>query len=85
MNNNLIDAWPLLLGWPAIVIAIVLAAVSIHTFRPWYAIIAAIAITPISFYLSGSPRFGWLGVSVPVALVGLAAWLGTSRRRTRNR
>ena len=74
-TNELLSAWPLLLGWPAIFVAVVLAAASAYKKKPALAIIGAILILPISFYFVGSPGIGWPGALPITLLVILAIWL----------
>ncbi len=69
--SNLLEAWPaILFGWPAILIALGLAVSGIVRNKPRRPLIAIILVLPVSLYLAGSPRFGWLGISVPLLLSG---------------
>ncbi len=69
--RNILDNWPaILLGWPAILVALGLAVSGIVHSKPRRPLIAIILVLPISLYLAGSPRFGWLGISIPLLLSG---------------
>ena len=64
------DAWPALLGWPAIVLALALSAIGIMRRQSVWLFVGAGLLLPISIYLAGSPRFGWLSLAVPLLVVG---------------
>lgn len=71
MMRNLLGMWPaILFGWPAILAAFALSASGIVRGKPWWVLVAAIAVLPISLYLAGTPRFGWFGLSIPLLLAG---------------
>ncbi len=71
MVRNILEMWPaILFGWPAILAALGLAVTGILHSKPGRPLVGAILVLPISLYLAGSPRFGWLGVSVPLLLSG---------------
>lgn len=74
MLRNLLEMWPaILFGWPAILAALALSATGIvHSKRAW-PLIGAILILPVSFYLAGSPKFGWLAIALPLLLSGSSA------------
>jgi hypothetical protein len=68
----MLELWiPLLLGWPAIIIALLLSLFGIIRRKPRVLIASAILVLPISFYLLGSPRIGWLGLLIPFLFVGV--------------
>lgn len=68
---NLLDAWPaILFGWPAIVVALALSVTGIVRRKPLLLLFAIILVGPISLYVTGSPRYWWLGLSVPLLLAG---------------
>lgn len=65
--------WPaIIFGWPAIIGAIALSVVGIVRRKPKLLVIAAFVSLPFSFYLAGSPVFGWLGLIMPWSLAGTA-------------
>jgi hypothetical protein len=68
-----------LIGWPAIVAAMLLSAAGIRYLRWRWPIIAAIAITPVSLYLAGTPRFAGIALLAPGLLLGVALALRASR------
>jgi hypothetical protein len=68
---KLLDMWPaIVFGWPAIVLSIALSVMAIVRGRPRWLVVAAIVALPFSLYLAGSPLFGWLGLTIPLLLVG---------------
>jgi hypothetical protein len=74
--------WPaILFGWPAIVAALTLAASGIVRGKPWWVLAAAIPVLPISFYLAGTPRFGWCGLGIPLLLAGASIAVYFKHRR----
>jgi len=70
MNNW----WLVLLGWPVLVVALALSGFGTFHKRPWYLYIAAILILPVSLYLAATPRFAFVALLAPLAvlLAGLA-------------
>ncbi len=66
--------WVFLLGWPAVLAALALSGFSMFHKRPWNLYTAAILILPISLYLAGTPRFAFVALLAPLALLlaGLA-------------
>ena len=64
------DWWPaVLLGWPAIIVAVGLAAAGIYRNKPLWLVAAAILAAPVSFYIAGSPRYGWLAALMSPMLI----------------
>ena len=71
--TNYVNWWPaIVFGWPPILLAIVLAVLSITKRRPALLATSAVIATPFSLYLSATPRVGWLGLMIPVLLIGAA-------------
>lgn len=69
--RNLLEAWPaILFGWPAILTALALSVTGIVRTKPVLPLVALILVGPISLYITGSPRFWWLGISIPLLLSG---------------
>ena len=68
---NILQLWPaILFGWPAILAAFALSVAGVMRRRYKWLAIATILAVPFSFYLAGTPRFGWLGLTIPVLLGG---------------
>lgn len=65
MTGNL-EAWPLLLGWPAVLLSVLLAGLGILRRSVPLLVTAAVLIVPFSLYLAAFPRLGLLGLT-PVA------------------
>ena len=68
-----------LLGWPAIIAAVLLGAAGIRYSRGSWLVIAAILVTPVSLYLAGTPRFAGLALLAPGLLAGAALAVRGSR------
>ncbi len=72
--TNYLNWWPVLLGWPALLVALVLSGFGVFRKRPRYLFAAAILILPISLYLAATPRFAFAALLAPLVLLlaGLA-------------
>ncbi len=68
--GNMLALWPILLGWPAILVSLALSVTGIVRRRPAWLVFAAIIVVPASLYLLGTPRFRWIGPALPVPLFG---------------
>lgn len=69
----MMNFWPaILFGWPAIITAIALSIAGVIRKKPAWFVVAVVLVIPFSFYLTGSPRFGWMGLTIPLLLVGAA-------------
>jgi hypothetical protein len=66
----MLSLWPILLGWPAILVSIALSVAGIVRNRPAWLVVAAIIVVPISLYLFGTPRISWIALAFPVLLFG---------------
>jgi len=66
----MLSLWPILLGWPAILISIGLSVIGIVRSRSAWLIVAAIISVPFSLYLFATPRFRWIALVFPVLLFG---------------
>ena len=66
--------WLVLLGWPALLVALALSGFGTFHKRPWYLYTAAILILPVSLYLAATPRFAFIALLAPLwlLLAGLA-------------
>ena len=64
--------WPaIVFGWPAIIGAIGLSIAGILRNKPLWLVAAAIITAPYSFYLAGSPTYGWVALLLsPMLIVG---------------
>ena len=63
--------WPaIVFGWPAIAVAVGLAVTGVVRSKPRWLLVTAVLLLPMSLYLAGSPRFGWLGLGIPIFLSG---------------
>ena len=60
--------WPLLLGWPAFLVAILLSLAGIIRRKPIYLAVATLFATPMGLYLAVTPRFAWIGLIFPISL-----------------
>jgi hypothetical protein len=66
-----VNWWPaVVFGWPSILTAIALSVLGIARRSPGTLGASAVLATPFSLYLGGSPRIGWLGLMMPVLLLG---------------
>ncbi len=82
MEMNMLEMWPaILFGWPAIMVALGLSVMGIVRRRARWLVVAAVVTLPFSLYLSGSPAFGWLGLSIPLLLP--AASIATYHHHTK--
>ena len=77
----MLNYWPVLLGWPAIVLGLILAITGIARDRSMLLIVAAILITPITLYIAAAPRFGSALLFLPLLLVGAAISVWRSSRK----
>ena len=66
----MLSLWPILLGWPAILVSIGLSVIGIVRSRSAWLIVAAIISVPFSLYLFATPRFRWIALVFPVLLFG---------------
>ena len=66
--------WVFLLGWPVLLVALALSGFGTFRNRPWNLYTAAILILPVSLYLAATPRFAFVALLAPLALLlaGLA-------------
>ncbi len=63
--------WPVVFGWPAVVVSIGLAATGIGLRKPVLPVVSAVLVAPLSLYLSGA--VSWFALSGPVILLSLFA------------
>ncbi len=63
--------WPVLFGWPAVVVSMGLAAAGIGLRRPVLLVVSAVLVAPLSLYLSGAAS--WFALTGPVILLSLVA------------
>jgi hypothetical protein len=63
--------WPMIVfGWPAVIVTLLLSVAGIARKKPSLLVIATIVVIPFSYYLMGSPRFGLVGLAIPLLLLG---------------
>lgn len=62
------EMWPILFGWPAILVATALPFIGIARNKPAWLVAGAVIIFPISLYLAAMPRFRWFALVFPVLL-----------------
>lgn len=67
-------------GWPFVIVSIVAFAVALFQRSQRLMLLGAIFASPFCLYLSGSPRFGWLGATA-LLMNFLAVW-AQARSRT---
>ncbi len=63
--------WPVLFGWPAVVVSMGLAAAGIGLRKPVLLVVSAVLVAPLSLYLSGAAS--WFALTGPVFLLSLFA------------
>lgn len=61
-----------LFGWPAVVLGLALAACGAWLRKTALPLLGALAVLPMSWYLSGTPRFGAFAWLLPVLLAAMA-------------
>lgn len=62
--------WPILLGWPALLAALGLAAAGIIRCKPGWLFASALLVLPLSLYLAANPMPGWPALLIPLAPAG---------------
>ena len=74
MMSSYLNWWPVLLGWPATLIALALCGFGIFRKRHRYVYTAVMLILPVSLYLAATPRFAFVALLAPLLLLlaGLA-------------
>jgi hypothetical protein len=60
----------LLLGWPAIVLALVISVLGIVHRKPVAQLAPLILLLPVSLYLLGTPRVSWVALLIPLSFIG---------------
>ncbi len=63
--------WPMVFGWPAVVVSMGLAAAGIGLRKPVLLVVSAVLVAPLSLYLSGAA--GWFALTGPVIPLSLFA------------
>jgi hypothetical protein len=73
MSGPIVDIFPaILFGWPTILTALLLCVAGIWLKRSWLVAAGALLSLPFDYYLSGSPKFGMLGILLPLCLFASA-------------
>jgi hypothetical protein len=62
----------IIFGWPFIILSLMLAVTGVILKRPALLVIAAVFFMPPAWYLSGYPAIRWLGLLLPVFILGAA-------------
>ena len=65
MERKMLQMWPKLFGWPAILVAIALPVVGIVRKKPAWLVTGAVIIFPISLYLAAMPLLRVGGSAFP--------------------
>lgn len=63
---------PLLFGFPAVILSLLVSVVGVLTQKYWLVILGAVLYAPFSYYLSGSPGLAGLPILLPGFQVGSA-------------
>ena len=77
---DLLDFWPVLLGWPAVALSVLAASLGLGRGHPKLLLVAVVLVGPTSAHLSLTPRFFVWGL-FPVGGY-LAATVATRRKST---
>ena len=80
-----LQAWPLLLGWPAIFAMCLLVYFAVRKRKPALSVLAMLLVAPLSFYLLSSPVYWWVGIAVILALIVLSIILATGNNSGREK
>jgi hypothetical protein len=63
---------PLLFGFPAAILSLLVSVVGVLTQKYWLVILGAVLFVPFSYYLSGAPGLAGLPILLPGFQVGSA-------------
>jgi hypothetical protein len=63
---------PLLFGFPAAILSLLVSVVGVLTQKYWLVILGAVLFAPFSYYLSGAPGLAGLPILLPGFQVGSA-------------
>jgi hypothetical protein len=77
---NTIPFVAMLFGWPAVVLSLALTLTGIAVGRWRATLVGTFVGCPFLFYLSGSPRIGWLSLVVGTLYLGSAQAVARSQR-----
>ena len=80
MPANDLPLVAVLLGWPAVIVSILLVAVGIVRGQAQVALPGAILGCPFLLYLFASPRVGWVSLLAGVLYLGSSRAVAQSRR-----
>jgi hypothetical protein len=70
----------IIFGWPFIILSLLLAAAGILTKRPALLVASAIFFGPPAWFIRGYPFIGWIGLFLPVFILGAAYFVKKDRR-----
>lgn len=62
-------------GWPFIILSLLLAVTGVIMKRPALLVAGALFFVPPAWYLSGYPAIRWLGMLLPVFILGAAYYV----------
>jgi len=71
---------PIIFGWPAIILTLVVSAAGISKKWPWMLVLGGVQCAPFSWYLSGWPVVRFLALLLPLFQFG-SAWAVHSKRK----
>ena len=76
---DFVDSWPLLLGWPAVALSMLVASFGLVHRSPRLLVVAAALVGPVSAYLALTPRFLAWGLFPVGAYLVAAVAIGRHR------
>ena len=62
--------WPTILFWTGILVSLALSVMGLVRRRPAWLVVATVVAVPFALYLAAFTLLGWLGLIVPLLLVG---------------
>ena len=66
------DSVAILLGWPSLGLALLLALIGVRRVKPWLIWLSVALTAPVALYLSAAPAYPFIGV-LPLCALTLAA------------
>lgn len=62
----------IIFGWPAVIAALLLCGLGVGLKRYWLVVIGTLVSLPFHYFILGTPRFGVLGILLPLCLFAAA-------------